>query len=1156
MLFELITGGAGAGKSTCIEDKIEECITLGKRAVVIVPERFSHIEERTLCESFGGLGLNSVEVTTFSKLSRCLQTEGEYLSPTGREMLVMKAAKENASAGDGIFDGAYERVGFVEQLSDTITELKRSLVTPEMLASFELGGFLGRKLSAVGAVFAAYNAMFNDKLKDPDENMARLAEIIEADGGFSDVRVFIDGFSDFMPVHYKVIESLIRKSDSVTVVLTINDDGLRDSDGIYAPVAHSAEKLVSVAKECGATVVKKHLGGEYGYIKSEDIRYFLSNYDCFKPIKNIPICENIMVNVCTSRREEVERAAGRIMYEIRENGLRFRDIGVIVGKPDSYQHIIDSVFNEYSIPYFTDSKMSALEHPAVRTVLAVFKILNENWSFKSVFEYLRSGFIYKKTDSGVYEFDRRGIDRLEIYCRTRGIRGKDSWLSEKQWKPLRKGLFDAATEESRDNDDIEELDSLRRELMLPFVKLTEKIKGRRRVKELTVALYEFLDDICLYDGLTLEKQKLEKENMLDDAARIGEAWNAILETFDQAVITCGDEYMSRQEYAHMLESGFSKCSIDTVPPGIDRVSVGRADMSRPVKVKALLVLGAVRGELPAESGDGGIITDADRMALSMCGYDILQDRQTKMQIAEFNIFSSLTAACERIYISYPARNDEGANTTPAGLVGEVERCFGSIDAEYTKESEWENILSSGKSAYNKMISRISSDISDKEREFWNEIWKYTEEEAFQSGIATVKKADRSADLSLFDNIDEHREDILSALESYKNGKTHIKPSTAAMLYSSDGKFSITALQRYNVCPFSYFARYGLRLGDDAEYKVGGSDIGKMVHWAVCEYCRKVQETAVTNEERKHCWEDLDEESSGKIIKSIIDDIERQSLEANPYFCVERLRTICKKVSNTIQRSAKIIRESLISGGFSAVEFEKDFSCTLTKDGESVNIEGIIDRLDVAEDGNGKLLRVIDYKTGNQKFSVADICNKTDLQLIVYALAAQQMYKDENARVAAVMYDKVRDEPVKTELGAPAAISVAPLDGVIVTEGDFPSDDEMAVHDAVLAEKNTKSSFLPLQTKKGGGIKKSGTVISRARFNMLARYVTKTAVETKRMIEDGSIAAYPSGEGEYSPCTWCEYSSVCLHDKDRDGIRPKLTSASKAWEKIEMEDSDE
>lgn len=1154
MNFELITGGAGSGKSECLEMKIKECLENGKRAVVIVPERFSHIEERTLCERFGGLGLNGIEVTSFSKLSRRLAPRGEYLKPSGRQMLILKAALANADAGDGVFEGACARSGFIERISETISELKRSMVTPQMLSAYSGGGLLERKLKALSHIYGGYNKLIENRFADPDEDMSALAELIDSEGGFGDAWVFIDGFSDFMPSHYQVIEALIKRADCVFITLTINDSGLRSPDGVFAPAAICREKLLEIANDCGAVCTQRHLPGEYGYIEAEDIRYFLANYDEYEPELRCPECNNISVSGHFNRYREVEWLAGRIMNEVRENKLRFRDIGVLVGNLDAYAHIIDAVFAEYGIPYFADRKIPASEHPVIRLILSVFRIVAENWSFASVFEYLRSGFIYRKTEKGVRAIEAHEIDRLELYAKSRGIRGKKVWLSEDAWKPLKAGIFDEATGSSVHEEDITGIDKLRRELMLPFVKLMEKIRGRQKVLNLASALFEFLNDINLYEGLLLEQKRFEERNMLDDAARLGEIWGILLETLDQCVLTSGEEYMSREDFLLLLESGFSQCAVDAVPAGADRVSVGTADKSRPVRVKSLFVVGAVRGEMPCEQSDGGIINNSDRALLAAEGSVILPDKQTKTALAEYNLYSSLTAACERIYVSYPEMSEEGAKTAPCALVGEILRCFDTLAVAHTSaDEEWENILSSKNSVYNKLLSRVSGEISESERSFWDEVWEYASEEE-NTDARFTRKASADDDFSLFEELDAEHTDIISQIKSYKEGRTHIAPETAAALYGSK-PFSASALQKYNVCPFSYFARYGLKLKEEQERKVRGNDLGTMIHWAVCEYCRKVQENAQTPEEKRECWLKLDKERSDGIIAELTNDIAEKSIKANPDFNGERLRLMCSKAAKTISRAAQTIRESLVAGGFSACEFEKDFLFSMSYKNEDIQIQGTIDRLDTAQYESGTMLRIIDYKTGVDKFSVADIYNKTNLQLVIYALAAQDMYKEDGALVSAMMYSKVRDELVKTELGSPAAVVRAPLDGVIVCSSDNAGGDELSLHDCALAQPSAKSSYIAVQTKKDGTVNKRGSaVISRAKFDVLSRYVTKTAVETKKAIRCGSIAAYPAGNGETAPCRYCDYSAVCLYNEERDGYRKQMTNNAKAWEKLETEDS--
>ena len=1158
MYFELVTGGAGSGKSGYIEQMIEKCAAAGKKALVIVPERFSHVEERTLCARFGGLGINGIEASTFSKLAKRLEERGEYLRASGRQMLILKAAAQNAAAGEGIFESAVERTGFIDRVGEAISEFKRCMISPETLCGYIGGGLLGKKLNALGAIYEGYNELLGEKFADPDEDMELLAARINSDGGFSDTQVFIDGFTDFLPVHYSVIAALLRWADGVFVSLTINDSGLRSPEGIFAPACACKERLLTLAKDCGAQIGERRFSGEGAHIKSPDLKYFIQNYDEYQPGTQCPACENITITRLSDRHAEVERLAGRILYEVRERGLRFRDIGVIVGNLDTYAHIIDAVFADCGIPYFADRKMSVAEHPVIRLALAAMRIINENWSFGSVFEYLRSGFVYRRSGNGVQTIDAREIDALEDYAVKYGIRGRKAWLGEEAWKPKKAGIFDEITNENAREEDVGAIDELRRELMAPFAVLMEKIRGRRRVRELAEGLFDFLNDINLYEGLLKEQKQLEERNRLDDAARLGEIWNALMETLDQCVTTSGEEFVSRERFSMMIETGLSKCSVDAVPSGADRVAVGTAEDTRPVQVRTLFIIGAVRGELPCETEESGILNDADRAVLEQEGIELLPGADRRTALAEFKLYSALTAACERLIISFPDAGENGEKTIPCALADELLRTFSDLKITVPDEKEeWENLFVSKKRTYYKMLSRMVSDISREECEFWQELAPRLDTNEEQRAVFN-KKASPNADFSIFEHCGGY-EDILSRAARYKRDREHISAEAALALYSGR-PFSITALQMYNKCPFSYFIQYGLGVYAQEEYKLRSYDLGQLVHWAVCEFCKKVQEGALTLEEVQARWTGLTKQDAGKIISELGEHIERTAKAANPDYGDERLSLMCRRAVKTLSEAADTIRTSLVSGGFASCNFEKDFLFTIENDGESVDIKGVIDRIDIAppKDGKNALLRVIDYKTGAQSFKISGICNKTDLQLIIYALAAQKLYENGElgetgecgARVAAVLYNKIKDETVK------GAIDEKPdthgtLDGVIVTEDEPENADdaELAVHDRALCEGGAKSGYLPLKTKKNGGLAKSGAALSEKRFAALEKYVSKTACETKTAVYCGEIAACPAASGQNTPCAYCDFAQICLHDDERDGTRKLITSDEAAWEII-------
>ena len=95
MLLDLIYGGIGTGKTERCIELIERTLKKnpGHNAVITVPDQYSYLTEKRMVEHFGGTGLNGVEVLTFSQMfKRFLDKADNYLSPSGKQMLLLRAA--------------------------------------------------------------------------------------------------------------------------------------------------------------------------------------------------------------------------------------------------------------------------------------------------------------------------------------------------------------------------------------------------------------------------------------------------------------------------------------------------------------------------------------------------------------------------------------------------------------------------------------------------------------------------------------------------------------------------------------------------------------------------------------------------------------------------------------------------------------------------------------------------------------------------------------------------------------------------------------------------------------------------------------------------------------------------------------------------------
>ena len=194
------------------------------------------------------------------------------------------------------------------------------------------------------------------------------------------------------------------------------------------------------------------------------------------------------------------------------------------------------------------------------------------------------------------------------------------------------------------------------------------------------------------------------------------------------------------------------------------------------------------------------------------------------------------------------------------------------------------------------------------------------------------------------------------------------------------------------------------------------------------------------------------------------------------------------------------------------------------------------------------LRVVDYKTGNKDFSVVSICNRQDLQLIVYALAAVEMYRMGDLRfakkayqpqVGGVLYTKLRDDMDTVKPDASEQLSQK-ADGVVVME-NFQACEALYKTDRTLAEDGvSESDFIRIKLKKDGMPDSYSKVMERKNFDVLMDYVKKAVVDMDHQIQDGVVEIAPAKDA----CSYCVYQDICLHDgKAKQGV----SEENAAWD---------
>ncbi|MCH5210496.1 MAG: exodeoxyribonuclease V subunit gamma [Oscillospiraceae bacterium] len=1149
MGISIIRGAICSGKSKMCLSDIEKIHNENPslRCIMIVPDHYSYETEKMFVEKFGGIGLNNIEVLTLRRMAINMLSYGElnHLTGSGKQMLIYKAvssACDELSVRDEkdmkLVTSMRQR-GFLDVAASLISEMKRYLVTPEGLREnaeiINDNKTLKNKLTALALVYEKYIKYVEESgCSDSDDDLYRLAGRIEQGNEFdSDTYIWVNRFDKFMPQQLCVIEALLKKGVNMTVSVCCPDAEDESEKLLYTQTEKTLNKIRELADVYGFEG-ERSAGEGLSHIKDKPDLYKLFRYwtEDFE-YKDIP--RNIALFQSRDSYGEIERIACKITDLVREEGYRYRDIAILCGDEEEYRHLIEAVFGEYEIPYFTDRKIILSDHPIAMQILSLFSLIEDDWSYDSVFRYLRSGFIYRKEQKGNYTFysplNQEDIDSLENFVLKCGIRGAKRWTQEEKW--LRENdIVNAAFGEEGENEAEEIIDSLRKEIALPVSKFAEKVKGRKTAMEFATALFEYLKDIHLYEGLKTDISSFRKRDMINEAEQFTKIWNLILDVLNQTTSALSEDKIKIEDFAAYMNVGLSKCEIRTIPSGIDQVYVGSVERSSHANVKAMFIAGAKSGTFPTVIKTEGFLSNKDRGTLSdRYGIKLAPDTKKKMDEQYFKVYRALCAVSEKLYLSYSIQDEEGSPLLPSGMLNDIFRKFPNMRVYDNLLNDANNdrvYISSPKATIHRMLISLSDRYDGRKNPLWDIVREWYEE-----------SPERRSVLSLMDKADY-----------YNRRGVMLDSDIANMLYDGKIVYSASRINTFASCPFEYFLKYGLGAKERDEWDVTPANMGSYAHRVINDFCVAVEDGAETNAEKIRAWRSLNDEKRNGILQKIIDET-CENMLSSQVRDKERTAGIFRRMGKTISEAATLVQRSLSAGDFAENGMECNFEIDLS---ENVALRGLIDRIDVCETSDGKrYMRIIDYKTGTTKFDVVNISNGYDMQMVIYALAAAQLMKENgfDTDVTGIYYTGVRSKyreltkTVTEDNVREKNIREMCLDGVTFA-GDGEEETAKVLHsmDNGFFE-NGESEYAKIKTDKDGNIK---GVRSSDEINGVMAHVTETILDMDSRAREGDISLnpYDSGKGS-SACAYCSYESVCKFDESRRIPRDRRGSADEIWE---------
>lgn len=1130
MSLRFYFGPSGSGKSHRIYEEIMQRAAQepGRNFLIIVPDQFTMQTQKDLVMRSDRGGILNIDVLSFGRLShRILEEVGTkempVLDDTGKSLVLQKIAadlKEQLPAMGSLL----HKQGYIHEVKSAISEfMQYGISTQDMdklIASAEKRGALAMKLRDLKTLYRGFQDYIRDHFITTEETLDVLRRSLVKSKILPDSVVVFDGFTGFTPIQNRLIQELMRVCEETIVTVTIGEEeDPYQMDG--------EQKLFHLSKKTVADLVKlaaeaEVTRGEDVFVKGGPNRFTEASALCYLE-QNLfryqyePYTEKqceIRMFEALSPREEVHQTALYIRKLIREEGLTYRDIAVVIGDLEGYASYVEAEFGQLEIPCFLDRTRGIVLNPMIEYIKSVLQLYIRDFSYDTVFHFLRSG---------MADISREEIDELENYVIRTGARGYRTYsrLFTRKTEEMQQGSGQEDTE--RAEETMERLNRIRQQ----FADTVEILHMAPRAKagEYVDHLYDFLEQNQVQQKLLNYQQQFEQEGDLAKAREYAQIYRLVMDLLDQIYELLGEEEISLQEFADILEAGFGEITVGTIPQNVDRIVVGDMERTRLKQVKVLFFLGVNDGNIPKNASKGGIISDMDREFLIESGTEMAPSPRQQMYIQRLYLYLNMTKPSERLYLSYAKVNSDGKGIRPSYLIDTVRKLFPQLAVEYPQNrSRLEQIEGRQEGA------------------------RYLAEELREYADGTLREEERQDFYLMYRayEADPEGRDRLTAAAFRRYKESGLSRIVARALYGRQLENSVSRLETYAACACRHFLQYGLSLQEREEFGFEVSDMGNVYHAVLENFAGKLAESGRT-------WWDFDENFATQAIKEAVEGYAATYGETVLYSSARNEYAITR-MSRILTRTVLTLQQHLKQGSFQPDDYELSFRFAEDLDSihvdlseeEKMHLQGRIDRIDVSEDAEHVYVKVIDYKSGNKKFDLAALYYGLQLQLVVYMNAAMELesrkHPDKEIVPAALLYYHIDDPTIET----PVELTQEQINEEILTKlrmnGVVNSDP--AVVERLDRFLQDKSKVIPVEKKKDGSFSARSGILSREELHVVSAYVDTKIRQIGREILDGKIAANPYEKGNEEACTYCAYKKVCGFDGSIPG-----------YEKRQLEDLD-
>lgn len=353
----------------------------------------------------------------------------------------------------------------------------------------------------------------------------------------------------------------------------------------------------------------------------------------------------------------------------------------------------------------------------------------------------------------------------------------------------------------------------------------------------------------------------------------------------------------------------------------------------------------------------------------------------------------------------------------------------------------------------------------------------------------------------------------------------LSEESLSKLYQKDIDISVSRLEKYATCPFSYFVTYNLFAQERKIFELTNINYGDIFHNWLESFMKQAKDQNLD-------FSTIAKKDIYSFLQVFTDKLSKEYL-----FETNRDKFTLKKLTDIAVTSIWAMCKQAVAGSFDFYDAEISFGKSKTNDNllRSIVIDidgtnkfvlsGKIDRIDMFHtDKDGKehsYVKIIDYKSSSKSLDLEEVKKGLQLQLLTYmhsVLDQGQAFGIEGEVLpGGILYFAMNNPWIgETHMGK------ADLETEILKK--------FTMSGLVLNEPNIISAFDSHDAKV---ISDRKGRISLDDFHTYMKASEDSIKAIGRYILDGNITPTPFKHGDKTGCDYCHYRSICNFDEKRN-----------------------